>query len=93
MRKHFYLLAVVTCGWISMLTTVGTGHPQGGQAPAPAPPTTPAQQATAPATGQRGFVPRNRERLRDVPDSLFCVSRQSCATERAIARCNSGPVA
>ncbi len=57
MRKHFYLLAVVTCGWISMLTTVGIGHPQGRQAPAPAPPTAPAQQPTAPAAGQRGFVP------------------------------------
>ena len=57
MRKHFYLLAVVTCGWISMLTTVGIGHPQGRQAPAPAPPTAPTQQPTAPAAGQPGFVP------------------------------------
>ena len=91
MRKHFYLLAVLTCGWISMLTTVGTGHPQGGQAPAP--PTAPAQQPTAPAAGQRGFVPGTESGFATFQTRCSACHGNPAQRNAPIARCDSGHVA
>ena len=58
MKRNLTLLAAIACGSLSILTTVGTVHPQAGaQAPAGAQPAAPVQQPPAQAAGQRGGVP------------------------------------
>jgi mono/diheme cytochrome c family protein len=57
-KRHIYVLAAITCCWISALTTAGTSQPQAaGQATAAGSQAAPAQPPPPQGGGQRGGPP------------------------------------